>query len=198
VSDVVSTSATTQPITLADAKLQLNVSSTIDDTEITNILKAATQYTENVTNRAWVTQTRTLTMNGFYDPRYVHDGVIYPPISPLATVSSIKYTASDGTANTTLSTTTYTASTGDVPGRIFESYNNTWPTPRDVPNNVAVIYTCGYGSTQAVVPDNAKHAIRMLVSHWYRNREAASELPFREVPLTVDALLGNEMVPDYG
>ena len=68
----------------------------------------------------------------------------------------------------------------------------------DVPNNVAVIYTCGYGSTQAVVPDNAKHAIRMLVSHWYRNREAASELPFREVPLTVDALLGNEMVPDYG
>lgn len=195
-SDTLSSSATVYPITLADAKTQLNVSSTFDDDLIANMIAAATQYAENITNRRFCTETRVLKMDGFEDPRYVHDRQIYLPKSPLLTVSSIKYTASDGTANTTLSTTKYTVSAGDIPGRIFEAYNNTWPTPQSIPNSVTVTYTVGYGSTQAVVPPNVRHAIRLMVADHYRNR--GDEPVSADVNRAAMDLLAYEMVPDYG
>ena len=196
-SDVVSTSATTQPVTLDDVKLHLNISSTLDDATINSEIAAATQFAENQTNRRFITETRVLKMNGFEDPRYVHDRVIHVPKSPLASVSSVVYEATDGTT-TTLGTTAYGVSTGDIPGRVFEKYNEVWPVPRDVPNSVTVTYTCGYGSTQSAVPENVKQAIRLTVGHLYRNREAVSDVKLTNVPMSVEALLSNEMVPDYG
>jgi hypothetical protein len=52
---------------------------------------------------------------------------------------------------------------------------------------VQITYLAGYGGA-ASVPKPAVHAIKMLVGHWYANREAIGSVG-QNVPLGVHALL---------
>lgn len=53
---------------------------------------------------------------------------------------------------------------------------------------VQVTFVTGYGATADAVPQGIKHAILMLVSHWYENREASGDGK-AEMPLGVASLL---------
>lgn len=195
--DYQTTAPTTLALTLADAKLQLNVSSTIDDSLITSHIKAATLMLENRTNRCFVTQTRKLLMQSFYDEQHMRDRYVVLPRSPVKSVSSITYVASEGTT-TTLPSSDYTASIYDQPSKIGEAYNAVWPDVRHQPNAVVVTYVAGHSTVSAGVPENVKHAIRMVVGHWYRNREAVLTGSIsKEIEMGVDALLESEHVERY-
>lgn len=197
-SDVQSTASTTLALTLQEAKAQLNVSSTNDDAKITAYIKAATKTLEDRASRCFVTQTRTLKMHGFDDPRYVYDRCIRPPRSPLKSVSSITYVDTNGTT-TTLPSSDYTVSTGDMPGLIGEAYNATWPATRKQYNSVTVTYVAGHSTVTTGVPANCKEAVGMVAGHWYRNREAVlTGTISKEIEWGVDHLLGPEMVEHYG
>lgn len=207
-SDVTSTSATTTPLTRAQVKSHLNVSTTVDDAYIDTLLSAATRYVEDRTNQCLINQTRKLKMRGFYDRRYVHQidesayqtGIprytITPPRGPLSSVTSITYVNTQGTT-TTLASSDYSVS-ADNPGRISEAYNATWPDTRDQQDSVVVTYVAGHGSTQSSVPETARHAVKLLCAHWYRNREAVVGTVSKELELGVGALLGHETVEQYG
>jgi uncharacterized phiE125 gp8 family phage protein len=53
---------------------------------------------------------------------------------------------------------------------------------------VTVTYVAGYGNASDC-PQLAQHAIRMLVGHWYENRESATVgAEVREVPMAVTRL----------
>jgi uncharacterized phiE125 gp8 family phage protein len=198
VSDRQTVAPTTTPITLAEAKAQLNISSTNDDTLIERLTSVAATYLENRCNRAWISQTRQLKFQTFDDERYIHDRTIFLPRSPLSSTStpSVSYTNSSGTS-TAASSTSFIVSY-DQPGRISEAYNNTWPATRNVADDVTITYVCGYGTAQSSVPEPVRHAVGMLVAHWYRNREAVGMTMSHEIKLGIDALLADEWVPDYG
>lgn len=40
-----------------------------------------------------------------------------------------------------------------------------------------------------LMPEPIKHAIKLLVGHWYKNREATTETKQQEIPHAVDALI---------
>ena len=40
------------------------------------------------------------------------------------------------------------------------------------------------------VPENLRHAILLLVSHWFHNREAVGEKKLHEVPVGISSLVG--------
>jgi len=190
--DYLTTAPTTLALTLADAKLHLNVSSTADDALITSHIKAATRMLEDKTQRCFVTQTRTMKMIGFDDRRYVSGRLIRPVRSPLKSVSSISYVATDGTT-TTLPSTDYVASTGDQPGAIGEAYNATWPATRSQLNSATITYVAGHSTVSSGVPEHIKQAVRMVVAHWYRNREAVLQGTIsKEIEFGIDALLYSE------
>ena len=203
-SDYTSTAPTTTAITLTEAKAQLNVSSTADDTLITQQLKAATLYLETKTRRCFVRQTRTLKADDFFDSRYVHNRRLYPGRSPLSSVTSLTYVASNGTT-TTMPSSDYVVSTGDQPGYIAEAYDATWPACRAQPNAVTLTYVAGHvaatstgGTASSQMPENIKQAIMMVVGHWYRNRESVvTGMPSKEIEMGVDALLESEMTEGY-
>ncbi len=197
-SDRQTVAPTTTPLTLAEAKAQLNISSTSDDVLIARLVSAAATYLENRCNRCWITQTRELKMQTFTDSRYVHDRVVYLPRSPLSTTAdpTIAYTDSVGTS-TSASSTSFIVS-HDTPGRLSEAFNDNWAATRNVADDVTITYQAGYGTTQSDVPEPVRHAVGMLAAHWYRNREAVGEGMSREVELGIDALLTDEWVPDYG
>ncbi len=57
-------------------------------------------------------------------------------------------------------------------------------------DSVNIRFVVGYGPDFTAVPKNIKHAILMLVSHWYINREnvAVGVVPER-IQDTIDALI---------
>lgn len=196
-SDYTSVAATVKPLSVAEAKRHLNVTHTEDDSLIDDYIGAATAMLEQRTNRCFVTQTRICKMGGFDDTRYVHEREIFLPRSPLASVSSIAYLNSSG-VSTTLATSDYLVHTDEKPGKISEAYNATWPATYGVQNDVTVTYLAGHSTASASVPANVKQAVRMLVGHWYRNREATLVgTVSTEIELGLNALLESETVEGY-
>ncbi len=63
----VTTAATTYPISLTEAKSHLKVDTSADDTYIESIIKAATQLSEEYTNRFFINTTIDQTCSNFKD-----------------------------------------------------------------------------------------------------------------------------------
>lgn len=195
--DYTSTAATIKALSVAEVKAHLNVTHTEDDSLLSDYIDAATKLLQDRCQRCFVEETRKLAMNGFADTRYVHDRVIYPPRSPVNSVSSIAYVNTAGTT-TTLPSSDYIVSTHDKPCRISEAYGATWPATYGVANDVTVTYLTGSSTTTSGVPANVKQALRMLVAHWYRNRESALVgTASVEMTWALDALLESEHVEGY-
>jgi len=173
-----------EPITLAEAKLHLRVDTTADNDYITGLIEAARVHCEQVSGRSFVTQTITGGIAG-----WPNDGVIRLIYSPLQSVTSIKYTDEDGDEST-LSTDVYGVDTKlDL---VYLKNGQTWPADvlRDY-DPITVTWVAGYGLA-ATVPETYKHAIKLLIGHWYENRESViveAGVAATEVPQTIDDLL---------
>lgn len=177
---------TEEPITLAEAKAHLRVDDTTEDTYISALITAARAHAESLTERQFITATYVLRLDEF--PVRCTD-IIRVPRPNLLTVTSITYVDQNGDTQT-LSSTLYQVDIASLPGRIMPAYGQLWPTTRCQLNAVAVTFTAGYGAA-AAVPVPIKHAVKLLVSHWFENREPVVVGTITsEVPTTVKALLG--------
>jgi len=195
--DYQSTAPTTIPLTVAEAKAQLNVSSTADDLLISDYINAATVMLEKRCRRAFVTQTRKCLMDTFGDTRYVHDRRAYLPVSPVKSVTSITYVDTNGTT-TTMPSSDYVVSAYDKPGFVAEAYDATWPVTYGTPNDVTITYVAGHSTVSTGIPKYVKQAVRMVVGHWYRNRESVLVGTIsKEIEMGVDALLEPERMEEY-
>lgn len=154
---------TEEPLTLAEAKLHLRVTSTNEDALITSLIQAARERCEDVTMRSLVTRT----VDAYLDA-WPESGVVNLPYPPVASIVSVKYTDSTGTQNTMNALDYYLA---QGYGRLALGYGKTWPVAELQPVEAIVVrYTAGYGAASAV-PAWVKHAMRLLIAHWYIHRE---------------------------
>lgn len=179
---VVSSAPATEPVTLIEAKAHLYVDTSNDDTLITTMISTARIYVENYTRRSLITQT----LVARYD-RFPSLFQLEKP--PLQSVTSIAYLDPAGDSQT-VSSGDYDVDIYSTPPRVTEAYGTTWPSTRvDVPNVVTVTYVAGYGAA-AAVPETLKHAVLMLIGHWYENREATSQqINVSDIPMSVDSLI---------
>lgn len=129
---------TAEPISLAQAKRQLRVDHTDDDTFITALIAKARNYVEHFCDVQIVAATFQQKWDCF--PACSEVWLDKPP---LQSVSSITYVDSAGTTQT-LATSVYTVVTGERPGKIKLAYNQTWPTTRAQPDAVTVTFRAGY------------------------------------------------------
>lgn len=185
------TAPTVEPVTRVEAKLHLRVVADDDNSLIDNLITAARVYCERITNRQFCTATWDLYLDSFP----TGGEPIMVPLAPLASVTSIVYTASDGTS-TTLSSANYIVSTSREPGRITEAYGCTWPVARSVADAVRVRYVAGYGLAVSV-PMPIKQAILLIIGHWFENREeVVVGAVSKQIELAVDSLLTTYKVGD--
>lgn len=166
----VTTAPASEPVTLAEAKGHCRVESsfTDDDDEISAMIKTARGLVEKNTERALMPQTLTLWLDSF--PQEIE--LRKCPVAS-GTVA-ITYVDSNGDTQT-LPTNEYSVDWHGEPGRITPAYGYFWPVTRLQVNAVSVVYSAGY-ATADLVPSEAKHAIKLLVGHWYKNREAVGEV----------------------
>jgi uncharacterized phiE125 gp8 family phage protein len=176
------------PVTTADIKAHARIDTSDDDDLIATYITAARRYLERRMRRCFISQT---VVEKFDDWQFL----FRPVYSPLVSVTSIVYVDANGT-NQTLSSSYYTVDTTATPGRLYESYSYSWPTIRDQRNAVTLTYVAGYGAAASDVPETIKTAIKMLVAHWYENREAIGDTVGVKapVPLAIESLIGIEAV----
>lgn len=190
---VLKTAPTTEPVTTAEAKTHMRVSTSDDDTYVGTLITVARKHVENIVGRALINQTW-----NYYLPCFPYDaGYIEIPIGNLSSVSSIKYTNSSN-SETTWTASNYIVDTYNTPGRIVLAYNQTWPSFVEKPvNAVNIEFVAGYGSSAANVPEGIKHAMLLLIEHWFNNREMLTDLNMKEIPETVNALLSPYRIYDF-
>jgi uncharacterized phiE125 gp8 family phage protein len=171
-----------EPVSLAEAKTHMRIDHSDDDTYITALIPAARKRIEQVTRRALIDQTWEMHLNWFPD-------LIEVPRPPLSSVTSITYLDDNG-ASQTLASSVYTVDTDSQPGRIYEAYDQSWPTTYAVPKAIKVTFVAGYGSASSDVPADLVQAVKILVAHWYENREpVAVGLSVASIPMVLDYIL---------
>ena len=160
-----------EPLTLADAKRQLNVDLdfTDDDLVITRLIAAARQYAENRTRSSFITQQWSLVTDAFvgFGPT---DGILALEHGPVQSIDSITYLDMAGTVQT-MPPADYATDLSGVLGRVQPKFGRVWPATLPQIGAVTVNFTAGYGATAASVPQGLVHWIMLRIGSLYAIRE---------------------------
>ena len=179
------TPPTLEPILIDDGKRWAKIDGAEEDEDVDSLIKAAREYAETFTNRALITQTWDL----FLDQFPPDDEVINVPRPRLQSVTSLKYTDTDGVQQT-WAASNYIGDTNKEPGRIALAFDKSWPDTRDIINAVEIRFVAGYGTDRTDVPEEIRSAMKMLVEHWYDNRgPVVLGTISTKIQFNVDALL---------
>lgn len=161
---IIATAPSEEPVTLTDIKLHLRVTASTEDTLLNSLITTARERCEEVSFRSLVTRTVDI-----YLSTWPIGGVIQLPMPPVQSITSVTYTDVDGATGTVSASSYYLAT---ARGSLVLKPGASWPTAELQPvEGIKVRYVAGYGAA-AAVPGWAKHAMRLLVAHWYMNREA--------------------------
>lgn len=176
-------------VTLEEIKNHCRVDADIteDDDLLRFLVETAIERAEDYTKRSFAQRVLLLTLTDF--PRGCwapYQTQIYLPGAPVQEVIAVKYVDPSGETQT-LAASAYQVALDDDPPYICVPVGSlSWPSTRWQTDAVTIEYKAGYariGSPPdaSTVPKKALQAVRLLVGHWYRNRESVS-VETRQVP----------------
>jgi hypothetical protein len=166
---VLITPPASEPVTLAEVKLQLGFGPVEDSTrEASAILSeklrpfilAARRECESYCRRVFITQRWLLRRDGFPGGDFAYNGHGYAeillPKPPFQSIDFFKYVDTAGAVQSLTLDTTYgngslqygyqlRRGTLTQPARVMPSWARPWPPSRMVPSNVMIQFRCGYG-----------------------------------------------------
>lgn len=173
---------TEQMITLAEAKAHLRILDDAENDTITALISMVTAAIEDYTGRALLERQKAL---------YVQNltACIQLPEGPVKTVDDITYTDPNGTQATLDLASTSLRSKGRV---IAELYIKDFPQTNGEPDSIEIKYTAG--QAPADIPEPIKHAGKLLIGHFWENRETTTVVSLEEVPFGFKALLAKYKV----
>ena len=165
----------TEPITLEEVKSHLRILTNDEDTLISSYISAARIWSEKHINRSFVEKTFEYSIDCF-------SRNIKLPYPPLISILSIEYT--DVNENTlTMLPSNYIVDTKSFIGRVYieilPSVNL-----RKI-GGISIRYKAGYKK----LPENLKHALKLIIGHLYENREHTSVLKLSDIPFSALTLL---------
>ena len=115
-------------------------------------------------------------------------GVVELPIHPVQFIDTVKVVA-DGGSLTTLDETSYVLDGTANPARLMPAAG-IWPVPGAAAQGIEIAFSAGFGDAADDVPQPIRHALLMLIAHWYEQREpVAIGTTATRIPDTVSALL---------
>ena len=184
-----------EPVSVSEAKAHLRVDISDDDSYISTLITAAREWCEQYLDRTLINTQWTMRLDSFpYEielPR--------PPIATSGTTTAVALTYTLGDDSTaTLSTTAYRVDRNSTPGVVRQLRAGTWPANLDDYNAVAVTWWAGYGASGTSVPAAIRHAILMLVGHWYESRSSVLTGSIsKEIEFGVKSLLDSQRWGSY-
>lgn len=171
--------AQTDPVTLAEAKSQLYITSTDRDTVIARLITTSIELCQKYSGLSFITQTRQMKIDAFPVCPPYQITLPYGPViaisgndakSPSPNALGISYVDDDGATQTlVLNTDFYLDNSGQI-ARL--SPVDSWPTDVDDRiNAITLTWTAGYGGATAV-PSTVKDAILTQVAYMHERPDA--------------------------
>jgi uncharacterized phiE125 gp8 family phage protein len=179
-----------EPVTITDAKAHLRVDTDADNTYIMGLLVAAARaWVEEYLDRSLVHTQWTMRLDGFPPNGLDNLELPRPPMATASAVSAvaITYTTETG-AVVVFPSHEYRVDRNSTPGAISPLYEQAWPVHRRDDNSVTITWWGGYGEDGRSVPTQIKHAMLLLVAHWYDRRDSTGSVS-KEMEFGVKSLL---------
>lgn len=93
------------------------------------------------------------------------------PFGSLQQVDAVKYYNGEG-SETTLDASQYWVVNSTDPGFIKGKYDTVFPQLQEGrPDAIEIDFTCGFGDEASDVPEEIRHAMKLLVAKYFENRE---------------------------
>jgi uncharacterized phiE125 gp8 family phage protein len=161
-----------EPVTVAEAKTHLHITSSTQDTYIGTLITTARRELERYLNRAFITQSWKV----YYDC-WQHELLI--PFGNLQIADStpgpespvVKYYNTDGNQITLTANDYYWVVNTTDPARIVRKYDVTYPELQyGRPDAIEIAFSAGFGDAATAIPDEIKHAMKLLITNYYEHR----------------------------
>ncbi|MFK5949263.1 MAG: head-tail connector protein [Methylococcales bacterium] len=157
------TPATQEPLTVIEAKAHLHIEGNDSDAYIGTLISSARSHVEKHLLRTLTTTTLKLSLDFFKI-------IIELKRGPVQEVTNIKYIDTNGVVQT-LPVSEYQVDLESEMPRICPAYSKSWPSTQPGLNAVNIEYKSGYGDDGESIPESIKHAMLLLIGHWFVNRE---------------------------
>ncbi|MEM6666190.1 MAG: head-tail connector protein [Pseudomonadota bacterium] len=151
-----------EPVALADVKAHLRIDHADEDDYLNALIVGARMRLESESDQAFVTQTWIA-----YLDRWPATGEYRIPLGPVSSITEVTVRDAAGT-QTAVSPSLYALDAASEPARLV--LTGALPSPAAIPNGIAVTFQVGFGAA-ADVPGDLKHALLMVIAHWYEHRD---------------------------
>jgi uncharacterized phiE125 gp8 family phage protein len=179
-SSLLLTAPAVEPLTFAEAKAYLRVEHTDDDDLIGALIASSRIHVEAQTRRALVSQGWRLSFDA-----WPADGRLPVRPAPLQTLTAARVYDFNGVAQTV----DLQAFVPDTAGSLLAFAPWALPQPGRIAAGIELDVTVGYGAAASDVPEPLRHAIKILIAHWYENRGLATIGAVTVLPTTAAALI---------
>lgn len=179
-------------ITLTEAKAHVRQEETADDNLIRTMTDGAIARAQTITRRQFITAKYEMRFDRF--PHWFEF-----PRPPLQAVESdgIKYIDNNGDEQT-FDAAKYIVDTFRTIGRVVLKSGESWPSVDDEINVVRVQFVAGYGDDPNDVPEDIREAIKLILGHFYENREdSIVGTSVTSIPQGALDLLGGHRILDF-
>jgi uncharacterized phiE125 gp8 family phage protein len=173
------------PITLAAVKdhLRIEQSETVYDTELTSLIRTAQEW-------IFATCHLSLTMAEYeisFDKFPCGRDPLKLPLYPIINIIVAEYEKPDGTIGAVEPQEDFI----QAPSVLVPQPGEEWPeVKQEKIGAVRIELEAGYGATESSVPELAKHLIKLLIGHWFKNREAVvTGTISKEIEIAADNLM---------
>ena len=185
-----------EPVTVSAAKTHLRIDGNAEDILIASLIVTSRLHVEAALGLALIKQQWRLTLDKWPEPRWSKHRAVRFPIRPIRSVAEVRVRGTDGTP-AVLTPQSYLLDQDALIPRLVPR-DGSWPTPGVPAAGIEIDFEAGMGEEADDVPEPIRHAILLLVAHWYEHRDpmeigtvgaaipaAVSDLlkPYREVRL---------------
>ncbi|WP_439542640.1 head-tail connector protein [Hyphomicrobium sp.] len=166
-----------EPVTVSEAKAHLRLDGSAEDILIASLIVTSRLHVEAALGLALITQGWRLTLDRWPEGR---DPVRFP-LRPIASVTSVTVYDAGG-APTLVPSDQYLLDGHALSPRLIP-HGTGWPRPGRAATGIEIEFEAGIGEAAEDVPAPIRHAILLLVAHWYEHRDpleigqAASAIP---------------------
>lgn len=180
-----------EPVSVSEAKAHLRLDGTAEDILVASLIVTSRLHIEAALGLALVTQGWRLTLD-----RWPEGGEVRFPLRPIRSIAEVTVRAADGTPAVVSDESYLLDGNARIPRLVARA--GKWPSPGLAAGGITIEFVAGLAEDAEGVPQPIRHALLLLVAHWYEHRDpleigsaaaaiptAVSDLlkPYREVRL---------------